>query len=78
MIDLIKFKDIDLKKHILLGMIVTLMLASCTKDDEDIAEFNKPALYWYKKIAKSISMQSMDKADAFYISMKSEHMRSSL
>jgi outer membrane protein assembly factor BamD len=45
---------------------------------DDIDEFNKPALYWYKKIANSIATQNMDKADAFYVSMRSEHMRSTL
>ncbi|HIP19950.1 MAG TPA: outer membrane protein assembly factor BamD, partial [Sulfurimonas sp.] len=46
--------------------------------DEEVTEFNKPALYWYKRIADSISSQNMDKADEYYISLKSEHMRSPL
>ncbi len=47
-------------------------------DDKEVAEFNKPALYWYQKIADSISRGNLDKADAYYISLKSEHMRSPL
>jgi len=43
-----------------------------------VAEFNKPALYWYKHIAESIGSGNMDKADEYYISLKSEHMRSPL
>ena len=78
MISILRFKDRHLKKHILLGLTALLVLAGCAKNDEDVVEFNKPALYWYKKIAKSISKKEMDKADAFYISMKSEHLRSSL
>lgn len=45
---------------------------------EDVVEFNKPALFWYKKIASNISRGSLDKADSYYISLKSEHMRSPL
>ena len=69
----------NLKSHILVGMAVALLFVGCTgSTTEDIEEFNKPALYWYKKIATSISSDNMDKADAFYISLKSEHMRSPL
>jgi len=54
------------------------LFVGCAKHTEDVEEFNKPALHWYKKIATSISNDNMDKADAFYISLKSEHMRSPL
>ncbi len=67
----------NLSRTILVSMVVALFLVGCAKDDE-IAEFNKPALYWYKQIAKSISKESLDKADAYYISLKSEHIRSPL
>ncbi|MFK5976751.1 MAG: outer membrane protein assembly factor BamD [Sulfurovum sp.] len=67
----------NLSKTILMGMVVALLLVGCTKDDE-VAEFNKPAIYWYKQIAKSIAKESLDKADAYYISLKSEHIRSPL
>jgi len=66
------------KKHILLGFTLAFIFVGCAKSTEDIEEFNKPALHWYKKIANSISANNMDKADAFYISLKSEHMRSPL
>lgn len=67
------------QKSILAGMAITLLvlLGGCSEEDE-VAEFNKPALYWYQKIADSISRGTMDKADAYYISLKSEHMRSPL
>jgi len=68
----------NLKKSILVGMALTFLFVGCAKTIEDIDEFNKPALYWYKKIGTSISDNNMDKADAFYISLKSEHMRSPL
>jgi len=67
----------NLSRTILVGMVVALFLVGCAKDDE-VTEFNKPALYWYKEIAKSISKESLDKADAYYISLKSEHIRSPL
>jgi len=70
----------NLKRSILLGMnlMMVFVFVNCGGADEDVAEFNKPALYWYKKIAHSISRGSLDKADVYYISLKSEHMRSPL
>jgi outer membrane protein assembly factor BamD len=56
--------------------LATLLFVGCASSKGDVEEFNKPALYWYKQIAKSIASGNMDKADAFYISLKSEHMRS--
>ena len=61
-----------------LSIIMTFVFVGCGGNDEESAEFNKPALYWYKKIASSISRGSLDKADSYYISLKSEHMRSPL
>ncbi|MDD3500327.1 MAG: outer membrane protein assembly factor BamD, partial [Sulfurovum sp.] len=58
------------------GIFLTFFLAGCGGSESTVKEFNKPALYWYQKIAKSISSGHMDKADAYYISLKSEHMRS--
>ena len=54
-----------------------LFISGCGKSSE-VTEFNKPALYWYKHIARSIALNNMDKADEYYISLKSEHMRSPL
>ncbi|MGC9351605.1 MAG: outer membrane protein assembly factor BamD, partial [Sulfurovum sp.] len=63
-------------KTIFAGVFLTFLLAGCGGDENTVEEFNKPALYWYQKIAKSISGGHIDKADAYYISFKSEHMRS--
>ncbi|RLA62617.1 MAG: outer membrane protein assembly factor BamD [Epsilonproteobacteria bacterium] len=68
---------VNLKKNILLLMASVFMLIACGDEDE-VAEFNKSALYWYKEIAHNISKGNMDRADAYYISLKSEHMRSPL
>jgi len=67
----------NLKKIILTTLALGFLFIGCANKDE-IAEFNKPALYWYKLIGSSISTGDMDKADALYISLKSEHMRSPL
>ena len=70
----------NLKKSVLVGMAVAMsfLFVGCGGDDDEVAEFNKPALYWYQQIANSISHGNLDKADSYYISLKSEHMRSPL
>jgi len=67
----------NFKKSFLMGIALVFIFAGCANTDE-VEEFNKPALYWYKKIGNSISKGNMDKADAYYISLKSEHMQSPL
>jgi len=67
----------DLKKSILGLSLLTFLFVGCSNKD-DVAEFNKPALYWYNEMASSIAKGSLDKADAYYISLKSEHVRSPL
>ncbi len=69
----------NLKKSVLAGVAVAIsfLFVGCGDKDE-VAEFNKPALYWYQQIANSITSGNLDKADAYYISLKSEHMRSPL
>jgi len=68
----------NFKKSILVGMAAAFLLAGCFGSEDEVAEFNKPALYWYKQIGESISKNNLDKADSYYISLKSEHMRSPL
>ena len=68
----------NFKKSILVSATVAFLFVGCTSTKDEVAEFNKPALHWYKKIGDSISKNSLDKADAYYISLKSEHMRSPL
>ena len=68
----------NFKKSILMGIAAVFLLAGCFGSKDTVEEFNKPALYWYKKIAENISKNNMDKADEYYISLKSEHMRSPL
>jgi len=65
------------KKSLFAAAVALLLFSGCGKNEE-VTEFNKPALYWYKKIAESISSNNLDKADEYYISLKSEHMLSPL
>lgn len=64
-------------KFVFMTVGVLFLFSGCSSDDE-VKEFNRPALYWYQKIASSISGGYLDKADSYYISLKSEHMRSPL
>ena len=64
-------------KRILVVVLMALFVVGCTEENE-VEEFNKPALYWYKKIAQTVTKGNLDKADAYYISLKSEHIASPL
>ena len=50
-------------------------LTGCSKD---LDEYNKPAIYWYEKIIKSIADGNLDKADDYYSSLQGEHIASPL
>ncbi len=58
-------------------LFALLFLGGCAGKDA-VKEYDKSALYWYKNIIKSVSSSNLDKADNFYISLRSEHMRSPL
>jgi outer membrane protein assembly factor BamD len=62
-------------KHLLLSILVISLFSSCAQKDP---EYNKPALYWYNKMIKSIKLFDLDKADDFYTSLQSEHRNSPL
>ncbi len=65
-----------LQTNFLLGILALFIFFSgCSKD---IQEYNKPAVYWYAKIVKSISNGSIDRADNYYSSLQSEHVGSPL
>ena len=57
--------------------VLILFLVACSNKDT-VKEYDKPALDWYKKIIKNVSTSNFDKADNYYISLRSEHMRSPL
>ena len=64
-------------KKSFLAVLALLFVVGCSGKDA-VKEYDKPALYWYKNIIKSVSSSNFDKADNFYISLRSEHMRSPL
>ncbi len=64
-----------MKNNILIAVTALFIFAGCG-GGSNVKEFDKSALYWYKKIAASIAKSDLDKADEYYLSLKSEHMRS--
>lgn len=64
-------------KQTLWIVMISIFFIGCSNKDA-VTEYDKPALYWYKNIVKSIASSNFDKADNYYISLKSEHMRSPL
>ena len=61
------------RRYIAFFVGMVLLFGGCAKDLE---EYNKPAVYWYGKIIKSVSDGDVDKADNYYASLQSEHMGS--
>lgn len=64
----------NIKQTFTLLMFVALFLGCSAKDA--VNEYDKSALYWYKHIVKEVASSNLDKADNYYISLRSEHMRS--
>lgn len=64
-------------KKIVFITFALIFLVGCAVDSSK-KEFNKTALSWYHKISNSISAKELDKADKYYLSMRSEHPRSLL
>ena len=64
------------KKLILVALSMLFIMGCSTKDMEQ--EYNKPAMYWYNKMLKSISNDQLDKADDILTSLQSEHRNSPL
>ncbi len=64
-------------KHFLILLTILFTFTSCSMKEE-VAEYNKPAIYWYNKMLKQISMYQIDEADDTYTSLESEHRNSPL
>jgi len=56
---------------------MTVLFFGCSGKDA-VSEYDKPALYWYKSLVKEIVSNSLDRADSYYISLRSEHSHSPL
>lgn len=55
-------------------LIFAVFIGGCSTKNE--VEYNKPAIYWYKKIIKEASKGNLDSADEYFTSLSSEHMNS--
>jgi len=64
-------------KQTLTAVVFATLLLGCSAKDA-VNEYDKPALYWYQAIVKEVASSNLDKADNYYISLRSEHMRSPL
>lgn len=61
-------------RNLLFATCAILMFSACSSKSEQ--EYNKPALYWYNKMMKQISMGDLEEADDTYTSLESEHRNS--
>ncbi len=68
--------QLDIKK---LGAVLLFILffTACSNKDA-VNEYDRPAIYWYNQVVKEIASSNLDKADNYYISLRSEHAHSPL
>jgi len=64
-------------KSLLLVIASIFVFTACSSKNE-VAEYNKPALYWYNKMLTQISRGDLEEADDTYTSLESEHRNSPL
>ena len=69
-----------MKHWIKIGLVLALAvgLSGCFGGSEEKQEYNKTAQQWYDAIEKSIGSGDLEKADKQFLSLRSEHMNSSL
>ena len=58
-------------------LLFTALFLGCSNKDA-VNEYDKPALHWYQNVVKEVASSNLDKADNYYISLRSEHTRSPL
>ncbi len=63
-------------KNFLLFSFVFMLFSGCA--DKNKVVYNKPAIYWYEEIIKSIKNYNLEEADDYYTSLVSEHVASPL
>ncbi len=56
--------------------VLLLSVSGCSGKSEQ--EFEKPALYWYQKLMRSVAAGNLEKADDYFTSLESEHVGSPL
>ncbi len=57
------------------AVLITLFIGCSTKSEQ---EYEKPALYWYQKLMRSVAAGNLEKADDYFTSLESEHVGSPL
>ncbi len=62
--------------QIVVAFSLLLALGGCSTKSEQ--EYEKPALYWYKKLMRSVAAGNIEKADDYFTSLESEHVGSPL
>ena len=55
-------------------LVLAIFITGCSTKSE--VEYNKPAIYWYKKIIQEASRGDLDSADEHFTSLASEHINS--
>ncbi|WP_456452939.1 outer membrane protein assembly factor BamD [Hydrogenimonas sp.] len=60
----------------LAALVAAAMMGGCGSKSEQ--EYEKPALYWYQKMMKSVASGNLEKADNIFTSLESEHISSPL
>jgi outer membrane protein assembly factor BamD len=64
-------------QSLLLSVCTIFLFTACSSKNE-VAEYNKPALYWYNQMLTKITAGDLDSADDTYTSLESEHRNSPL
>ncbi|WP_456404292.1 outer membrane protein assembly factor BamD [Hydrogenimonas sp.] len=62
--------------QIVVATLLVLAMGGCSTKSEQ--EFEKPALYWYQKMMRSVASGNLEKADDYFTSLESEHVGSPL
>lgn len=65
-------------KTIALFLSLFLLLSFTACSQKKTEEYNKPAIYWYKKMLEQVKTNNLEKADDFFTSLQSEHINSPL
>jgi outer membrane protein assembly factor BamD len=63
-------------RHAVLAALLMLVVGGCGSKSRE--EYEKPAIYWYQKMTKSIAAGNLEKADNYFTSLESEHIGSPL
>lgn len=70
--------NMNLKIKSLLLVVASAFVFSACSGKTEVAEYNKPAIYWYNKMLNQISINDLESADDTYTSLESEHRNSPL